>query len=90
VATTGSGRANANGSAGSSRIRPATVRGDALASIREIMPPIELPIRMTGLRAVAGTDSMKRCSRARFANTPVSRPAARVRPNPARSGAISR
>ena len=90
VATAGSGRASTNGSAESTRTSAATVAGEALASSREIMPPIELPIRMTGWRAVTGTDSMKRCRRARFPLTVVSRPPARVRPNPARSGATNR
>ena len=90
VAMSGSGRARTKGSAESTRIRAATVSGAALASSTQIMPPIELPIRMTGFFAAAGTDPMKRCSSARFANTLLSRPASRVRPNPARSGAISR
>ena len=59
----GSGRTAPNGTAGSSRISPVTVSGAAAASLREIIPPIELPIRMTGGPA---TSSMKRCSRTRL------------------------
>lgn len=55
AATSGSGRAGLNGSAGSTRIRPATALAAALASSSEIIPPMELPIRITGL---AGTFSM--------------------------------
>ena len=51
------------------------------------MPPIELPMRMTGPR---DSDSMNRCSSILFAATPVPRPADRVRPCPARSSARTR
>ena len=87
LTTTGSGQAGTNGSAGSTRIRAVTRPGAALASSSEIIPPIELPIRITGPPATA---SMKSCSRDRLAVTSVLRPAARVRPCPARSGARTR
>ena len=51
------------------------------------MPPMELPIRMTGPGA---TEARKRCSSALFAATPVPRPRDWVRPCPARSGARTR
>src|ERR1039457_3817940 len=79
--------ADTNGRAGSTSIRPATASGAAPASRSEIIPPIELPMRITGL---ADTDSMKRCSSSRFAATPVPRPADWVSPCPARSGSSIR
>ena len=79
------------------------------------MPPIELPIKITGFAGpaaglaglagaaafpgltdppgpaqIAGTDSIKRCSKTRFDSTSAPRPADWVRPCPARSGASIR
>ena len=87
MTTEGSGRTGMNGSAGSSRMSPATVPGAAAASLREIIPPIELPMRITGEPATA---SMKRCSSSRLEDTSTPRPAERVKPCPARSGASTR
>src|SRR5215469_111269 len=85
--TTGSGRAATTGRAGSRSTRPATEAGAPLASSREIMPPMELPMRITGPPV---TDRMNRCSSPRFEATSVPRPRDWVRPCPARSGASTR
>jgi len=88
TATRGSMGARAGrGSAGSTSTRPVTRSGAAAASSSEIAPPIELPMSTAGSPAIS---RRKRSSSRRLADTVVLRPAAGVRPCPARSTASTR
>ena len=67
----------ASGRAGSMRTSPVTSEGASVASASEIMPPIELPTRITGPDTTSVTN---RCRRRRLAWTLGERPASGVRP----------